>query len=136
MSGVVIVMTYVLVPFMILSLYGVMRGIDRRYLQASASLGASRFQTFWNVFFPLSLSGVWAGSLLVFITAMGFYITPMMLGGGRVQMMAVIIDNQVSNILNWGLASALACTLLLAILVIYFVFDRVLGVDRLIEGKQ
>lgn len=136
LSGVVIVMTYVLVPFMILSLYGVMRGIDRRLVRASASLGASRLQTFWYVFFPLSLPGVWAGCLLVFITAMGFYITPMMLGGGRVPMVAVLIDNQVRNILNWGLASALACTLLLAVLVIYYVFDRVLGIDRLMEGRH
>jgi putative spermidine/putrescine transport system permease protein len=135
-TGVVIAMTYVLLPLMILSLYSVMHGIEAHYLLASASLGAGRLETFWRVFFPLSLSGIWAGSLLVFITAMGFYITPIMLGGGKVQTIAVLIDSQVSHILNWGMGSALGAALLIVVLLIFFVFDRLLGVEHLLEGRR
>lgn len=135
-TGVVVGMTYVLVPFMILSLYAVMRGIDPHLLRASASLGAPPRQTFWRVFFPLSLPGVWAGCLLVFIMAIGFFITPALLGGGRVPMIATLIENQVRGVLNWGVGSALGTLLLLAALAVYYVFDRTLGVEQLFMGRQ
>jgi putative spermidine/putrescine transport system permease protein/spermidine/putrescine transport system permease protein len=136
LTGVVIGMSYVLCPFMILALYGVMQGIDKNYVRASASLGASPLQTFWRVFFPLSLPGIWAGSLLVFIMAIGFYITPALLGGGRVQMMATVIESQVRHVLNWGVGSALGVILLLSVSVIYYVFDKVLGIEHMFGARK
>ena len=135
MTGVVIGMTYVLIPFMILSLYAVMRGIDPVMLRASESLGARPTQTFWRVFLPLSLPGLWSGCLLVFIMAVGFFITPALLGGGRVPMIATLIEAQVRGVLNWGVGSALGTLLLLAVLAVYWVFDRLLGVDHLLGGR-
>ncbi|MGE5536160.1 MAG: ABC transporter permease [Acidobacteriota bacterium] len=136
MIGVTIGMTYVLVPFMILSLFSVMRNIDPAHLRASASLGASDFQTFWRIFLPQSLPGVYAGSLLVFITSIGFYITPALLGGGRVPMMATLIESQVRDVLNFGMGSALGTALLVAVLAMYYALDRVLGVEHLFGGRQ
>jgi len=135
-AAVVIGMSYVLVPFMILSIFSVMRGINPIYVKASASLGASRIETFWRVFFPLTLPGVYAGVLLVFITAMGFFITPALLGGGRVPMIAVLIESQVRGVLNFGVGSALGTLLLAGVLAIYYAFDRVLGVDALFGQKR
>ena len=136
MTGVIIGMTYVLMPFMILTLYGVMRGIDPQYIRASSSLGAHPTETFWRVFFPLSLPGVWAGSLLVFVIAIGFFVTPALLGGGRVPTVATLIESQVRGVLNWGLGSALGVVLLASVLLIYFVFDRVLGVEYMFRRRQ
>ena len=130
-TAVVIGMSYVLVPFVILSVFSVARGIDPLYLKASATLGASPLATFWRVFFPLSLPGVYAGALLVFITALGFFITPALLGGGRVPMIAVLIESQVRGVLNFGVGSALGTFLLVAVLAIYSLFDRVLGTESL-----
>ena len=130
-TAVVIGMSYVLVPFVILSVFSVARGIDPLYLKASATLGASPLATFWRVFFPLSLPGVYAGALLVFITALGFFITPALLGGGRVPMIAVLIESQVRGVLNFGVGSALGTFLLVAVLAIYYLFDRVLGTESL-----
>jgi len=131
MTAVVIGMTYVLMPFMILSLFSVMRTINPLHLRASAGLGASRLETFWRIFFPLSLPGVYAGSLLVFITAMGFFITPALLGGGRVPMIAVLIESQVRGVLNFGIGSAMGTLLLVVVLAIYYIFDRLLVVEHL-----
>ena len=131
-TSVVIGMSYVLMPFMVLSIYAVARDIEPVYLKASSSLGASPFATFWRIFFPLSLHGVYAGMLLVFITALGFFITPALLGGGRVPMIAVLIETQVRGVLNFGVGSALGTMLLVAVLLLYYVFDRVLGVQSLL----
>lgn len=134
-TAVVIGMTYVLVPFMILSVLSVARAVDPIYVKASASLGASPLNTFWRVFFPLSLPGVYAGVILVFITAIGFFITPALLGGGRVPMIAVLIDNQVRGVLNFGVGSALGTVLLIVVLAMYYVFDRFFGADSLLGAK-
>jgi putative spermidine/putrescine transport system permease protein len=135
MTGVIIGMSYVLMPIMILTLYAAMKGIDQQYIRASTSLGASPQQTFWRVFVPLSVPGIWAGSLLVFIIAIGFFVTPAILGGGRVPMMATVIESQVRGVLNWGFGSALAVVLLMSVLMVYFVFDRLLGVEYLIRRR-
>jgi putative spermidine/putrescine transport system permease protein len=134
--AVTIGMTYVLVPFMILSLLSVMRGISSSYLRASASLGASRTETFWRVYFPLSKPGVYAGCLLVFITSIGFFITPALLGGGRVPMIAVLIESQVRGVLNFGVGSALGTLLLAIVLILYYIFDRVLGVETMFGSAR
>jgi ABC-type spermidine/putrescine transport system permease subunit I len=124
-------MTQMMMPFMILSMFSVMSGIDRTLLRASASLGANRFRTFMRVFLPLSMPGVGSGSLLVFIYSLGFFITPALLGGGKAVMMSMIIEEQVSSLLNWGFASALAILLLAATFVFFFLYSRFFRIERI-----
>lgn len=133
--AVYVAMVHILLPFMILPLYSVMRGIDRNLLRAAENLGASPFHVFRRVFFPLSLPGVGAGCLLVFILALGFYITPALLGGQRDITISMLIAQQV-NLLKWGFASALALLLLVAALAVYFAFTRILGVERIYGGAR
>lgn len=128
-------MVHILLPFMILPLYTVMRGIDRTLLRAAENLGAAPAQVFRRVFFPLSIPGVGAGCSLVFILSLGFYITPALLGGQRDVTIAMLIFQQV-NQLNWGVGSALALVLLLVALLVYRVFNRMLGVERLYGGVR
>jgi putative spermidine/putrescine transport system permease protein len=128
-------MVHILLPFMILPLYAVMRGIDRNLMRAAENLGARPWQVFRSVFLPLSLPGVAAGCLLVFILALGFYITPSLLGGQRDIMISMLIQQQVVQ-LKWGFASALALALLVISLIIYLVFVRLLGVQRIFGGAR
>ena len=128
-------MIHVLLPFMILPLYAVMRGIDRSLPRAAENLGARPSQVFRWVSLPLSLPGVAAGCLLVFILALGFYITPALLGGQRDVMISMLILQQVTQ-LNWGVASALALVLLVFALAVYVAFTRILGVQRLFGGTR
>ena len=101
-AGVVIGMTHIMLPIMVLALYSVMRGIDMNLVKVSDSLGASRTQTFLRVYFPLSLPGVGAGCLLVFIFSVGFYVTPALLGGLRDTMLAMLIATQIQELLKWS----------------------------------
>jgi ABC-type spermidine/putrescine transport system permease subunit I len=128
-------MIHILLPFMILPLYSVMRGIDRNLLRAAENLGATPVAVFRRVFLPLSLPGVGAGCLLVFILGLGFYITPALLGGQRDVMISMLIQQQVT-LLKWGIASALALVLLVVALGVYVVFTRLLGVERLYGGAR
>lgn len=112
--GVTIGMTQVLLPFMIMPLYAVMRGIDLRLLHAARSLGAHPVKTFFQIYLPLSLPGVFAGATIVFILALGFYITPLLLGGPRSTMLSTLIQQQVLSLLNWGRGGAMGVVLLLA----------------------
>jgi putative spermidine/putrescine transport system permease protein len=109
--GVTIGMVHVLLPFMVLPIYSVMKGIDVDLLKAAQNLGANRRQAFLRVYVPLTLSGLATGSLLVFVSALGFFVTPALLGGRRDMMIAMLIDNQISQLLDWGLGSALAVVL-------------------------
>jgi putative spermidine/putrescine transport system permease protein len=113
-TGVVIGMAQVLMPFMILPLYSVMKGIDLRLLQAARSLGARPFKAFLDVYLPLSLPGVYAGGIIVFILSLGFYITPALLGGPRSTMLSTLVQNQVLSLLNWGRGGAMGVVLLVA----------------------
>ena len=128
-----IAMVHVLLPFMILPLYGVMRGLDDDLLRAAQSLGAAPVAVFRQVWLPLSLPGVFAGCLLVFILALGFFITPALVGGPRDLMIAVLIQQQV-DLFNWPFASALAVVLLTAALIVFAVFERSMGVARIFSG--
>ena len=128
-----IAMVHVLLPFMILPLYGVMRGLDDDLLRAAQSLGAAPVAVFRLVWLPLSLPGVFAGCLLVFILALGFFITPALVGGPRDLMIAVLIQQQV-DLFNWPFASALAVVLLTAALIVFAVFERSMGVARIFGG--
>jgi ABC-type spermidine/putrescine transport system permease subunit I len=128
-------MIHILLPFMILPLYAVMKGIDRNLLRAAGNLGASPSRVFMRIFLPLSLPGVGAGCLLVFILALGFYITPALLGGQKDVMISMLIQQQISQ-LKWGFGAALALVLLVMSLGIYGIFTRVLGVERVFGGAR
>ena len=134
MTGTFIAMTHVLLPFMVLPLYSVMRSIPARHMQAAASLGATPLQAFRRVYWPQSLPGVGAGSLLVFILAIGYYITPALVGGQSGQLISNMIAYHMQTSLNWGLAAALAAILLLAVIGLYLLYDRVIGIDRMRLG--
>jgi ABC-type spermidine/putrescine transport system permease subunit I len=128
-------MIHILLPFMILPLYAVMRGIDRNLLRAAGNLGAPPSAVFRRIFLPLSLPGVAAGCLLVFILSLGFYITPALLGGQRDVMISMLIQQQVAQI-KWGFAATLALVLLVLALGIYVVFSRLLGVERVFGSTR
>jgi ABC-type spermidine/putrescine transport system permease subunit I len=124
--GVLVVMTNMLLPYMILPILASLLSISGDLANASASLGASPLRTFWRVTFPLSLPGVSAGSLLVFIVSLGFFITPALVGGPKQTMISNLIDFNVREVLNWPFAYALATTLLVGTLILYFIYIRVL----------
>lgn len=115
-----------LLPYMILSLYSVLEGIDRNLLTASASLGAGKTYSFVKVYFPLSLNGVANGCVMVFVMAMGYYITPALLGGGDTPVISQYIDDQVSKLLNWNTGSAAAFVLLIATMIILTFSNKLL----------
>jgi ABC-type spermidine/putrescine transport system permease subunit I len=127
-------MVQVLLPFMILPLFSVMKGIDRDLLKASYSLGASPAKTFLRVYLPMSAPGVAAGFILVFILSLGFFITPALLGGRKDVLIAMLIENQISELLNWGFAAALAVVLFCMTIVILTLFNRFVGLDKLTSG--
>lgn len=132
--GVVVAMTHILLPFMILPLVSVMRGISPAYVRAARSLGATPATAFWRVYLPQSLPGISAGVLLVFILALGYYITPALLGGASDQMMSFFIADNLSRSLNWGLASALGALLLAGVLLLYAVYERTVGLTNVRLG--
>lgn len=122
--GVYIAMTYVLLPFMILPIYGVMKGISPVAVRAALSLGARPRVAFWRVYLPQTLPGISAGCLLVFIMAIGYYITPALVGGADDQMISYFIAFYTNQTLNWGMAAALGLILLAATLLLYTVYAR------------
>ena len=132
-TGTIIAMTHVLLPFMILPLYSVMRTIPPSYARAARSLGATSWTTFRRVYLPQTLPGIAAGSLLVFILAVGYYITPALVGGADGQLFSNLIQFHMSKS-NWSLAAALAAMLLVSILLLYWLYDRLIGIDRLKFG--
>lgn len=123
-TAVLIGMVHVLMPFFVFPVYAVMRRINPDLLLAAEGLGASRWSAFWHVYLPLTVSGVVAGASLVFILAIGFFITPALLGGGRVIMMAVLIEQEIREFLNWELGGALSLILLVATLAVYALLNR------------
>ncbi len=130
-TGVLIGMIHVMVPYAVLTLYANMRGIDAGLVSAARSLGASRFQAFRMVFFPLTAPGLVGAGLLVFILSLGFYITPALLGGGKVLMIAEYVAVQINDTLRWGLGTMLAATLMIAVLGVLWALSRVVDVKRL-----
>jgi ABC-type spermidine/putrescine transport system permease subunit I len=125
-AGVIIGMSHILLPFMVLPIFAVMRRIDPELGRAAANLGASPSSAFLRVFVPLSLPGVVAGSLLVFVLALGFFITPALLGGLRDQMISQLIVQQVQQRLDWGFGTAMSVLLMAATLAILFVASRMI----------
>lgn len=131
--GTVIVMTHILLPFMVLPLYSVMKTIPPSYARAARSLGATSWTTFRRIYLPQTLPGIAAGSLLVFILAVGYYITPALVGGADGQLISNFIDFHMDKS-NWSLAAAIAALLLVAVLILYWLYDRLIGIDRLKLG--
>jgi putative spermidine/putrescine transport system permease protein len=122
--GVVIAMSHVLLPFMVLPIFSVMIGIPKQLMMAAASLGASPVRVFREVLLPLSMRGVVSGSLLVFMSALGYYITPALIGGAQDQMISSVIAYYATGAANWGMAGALGLVLLVATIILYTVYVR------------
>lgn len=134
-SAVVIAMAHVLLPFMILPIYGALRSIPNDYIRAAAVLGATRMWTFLDVVLPLSLAGIASGSLLVFLTSLGFFITPALLGSPQELMIATLVSQQVREVLDWPFASALVGVLTLFVTVLALIFSKALRFDRLMGAE-
>ncbi len=132
--GTIVAMTHILLPFMILPLYSVMKTIPPSYVRAAKSLGATNFTAFRRVYFPQSVPGIGAGCILVFILAIGYYITPELVGGTTGTFISNRIAYHISSSLNWGLAAALGSILLAAVLILYWVYDRIVGIDNVNLG--
>ncbi len=130
-TGTIIAMTHILLPFMILPLYSVMRTINPSYVRAARSLGASSWVAFRRIYLPQTLPGIGAGSLLVFILAVGYYITPALVGGASGQLISNLIAFHMQNSLNWSPAAALAALLLAVIALLYWLYDRLVGIDKM-----
>ncbi|HEY0484798.1 MAG TPA: ABC transporter permease [Mycobacteriales bacterium] len=135
LTGVLFGMVQVTLPFAVLPIYATMRTIDRRLVQAAEGLGARPSSAFWRVFVPLTAPGVAAGSLLVFIQALGFYITPTLLGGPKNMMVGELIVQQVSSVLNFGFAAALATVLLVTTFLLLAVASRFVDLRRYVMGR-
>ncbi|WP_233253404.1 ABC transporter permease [Paracoccus binzhouensis] len=133
-TGTIIAMTHILLPFMILPLYSVMRTINPSYVRAARSLGATSWTAFRRIYFPQTLPGLGAGALLVFILAVGYYITPALVGGSSGQLISNLIAMHMTQTLNWSMAAALATLLLVGVLILYWVYDRLVGIDNLKLG--
>lgn len=133
-TGVLIGMTHILLPYMILAIYSVMKGVSPVYMRAAQSLGAHPVTAFVRVYIPQTLPGVGAGVFLVFVLALGYYITPALLGGAGDEMISQLIASQTNEQLNWGLAGALSFYLVVFAALFYFIFNRLVGIDRLRFG--
>ena len=136
LNGTLIGMVHIMLPFLVLPLYAAMRRIDRHALQAAANLGASPVQAFWQIFVPLSLPGVVAGSLIVFVLCLGFYVTPAVLGGGKVILVSMQITAILEDQFNWGAASALGVVLLVSTFAVLLVASRFLKLDSVMFGRR
>ena len=133
-TGTVISMVHILLPFMILPLYSVMRTIPPSYMRAARSMGSTGFYAFRRVYFPLTVPGIAAGTLLVFILTIGFYITPALVGGSEGILISNLIADHIRSTLNWSLGSALGAILLAIVLILYWLYNKIVGVDNLKFG--
>jgi len=133
-TGTVVAMTHILLPFMILPLFSVMKTIPKSYVRAAVSLGAHPWKAFWKVYFPNTGAGIGAGSILVFIIAIGYYITPALVGGSSGTFISNRIAYHISNSLNWGLGAALGVILLGIVLALFVLYDRIVGINNMKLG--
>jgi putative spermidine/putrescine transport system permease protein len=133
-NGTVIVMTQILLPFMILPLYSVMKTIPPTYMRAAQNLGATPTMAFIRVYMPQTIPGIGAGCILVFIVAIGYYITPELVGGKDGRLIGNMVAYHMQRSLNWGLAAAMGSILLFTILVLYWLYDKIIGIDNMKMG--
>ncbi|WP_306113839.1 MULTISPECIES: ABC transporter permease [unclassified Roseovarius] len=134
LNGTLIGMVHIMLPFLVLPTYGAMKAIDRDYLKAAANMGASPARAFWTVFFPLSTPGLFAGALMVFVLCLGFFVTPAVLGGGKVIMVSMKIVSNIELFVNWGAASALGVVLLVLTVVVLWIASRFLKLEQMTGG--
>ncbi len=134
-SGTLIGMAHIMLPFLILPLYANMRAIDKDCLKAAANLGATPTRAFWTVFFPLSIPGLLAGLLIVFVICLGFYVTPAVLGGGKIIMAAMKISSNIELYFSWGAASALGVVLLIVTMLILYIASKLVSIDQIGGNK-
>jgi len=133
-TGTIIAMTHILLPFMILPLFSVMKTIPPSWVRAARSMGATPFTAFRRVYLPNTIVGMGAGGILVFILAIGYYITPALVGGTNGTLISNFIAHHISTSLNWGLAAALGAILLGIVLVLYILYDKVVGISNMRLG--
>jgi putative spermidine/putrescine transport system permease protein len=133
-TGTIVAMTHILLPFMILPLFSVMKTIPPSWVRAARSMGATPFTAFRRVYLPNTIAGIGAGGILVFILAIGYYITPALVGGTKGTLISNFIAYHVSTSLNWGLAAALGTILLLLVLALYILYDKVVGISNMKLG--
>ena len=133
-NGTVIVMTQILLPFMILPIFSVMKTIPPSYMKAAQNLGATPTLAFIRVYMPQTIPGVGAGCILVFIVAIGYYITPELVGGKDGRLIGNMVAYHMQRSLNWGLAAAMGTILLVVILILYWIYDRIVGIDNMKMG--
>ena len=136
LNGTLVGMVHIMLPFLVLPLYGSMRTISFDYIKAASNLGASPSRAFWSVFFPLSLPGLFAGMVVVFVLCLGFFVTPAVLGGGKVVMVSMKIETLIDLFFNFGTASALGVVLLVLTLAVLFLAHRLLHLDRVLGGGR
>lgn len=134
-TGTTIGMAHILLPFLVLPLFATMQGIDRDLLKAGAALGGSPAFVFWRVFFPLSLPGLTAGALLVFVLSIGYYVTPQLLGGGSTVMIGQLIQRNIELFSSWGAASAVSMMLLAIVMAVFLLMSRFLSLDRVFGAR-
>jgi putative spermidine/putrescine transport system permease protein/spermidine/putrescine transport system permease protein len=134
MTGTLIGMVHIMLPFLILPVYSAMKQIDRDLLKAASNLGASPRRAFWTVFFPLSTPGLFAGALMVFVLCLGFFVTPAVLGGGKVIMVSMKIVSNIELFVNWGAASALGVVLLTLTVFVLWIASRFLNLENIAGG--
>jgi len=130
-TAVIVGMVHILLPFMILPIYSVLKNLDRNLLRAARNLGASATMAFLKVTFPLSLPGVGAGVMFTFILSLGFFITPALLGGPKTLMISTLIEQQINRLLNWDFAGAISVILLLTTIIVVVIFDKIVGLDKI-----
>lgn len=131
--GVTIGMTYIMLPFIILPLRGVIKAIEPGILQAAALCGATKWQSLWRVLIPLALPGIASGALMVFVMSLGYFVTPALLGGTANMMVAEMIAQFVQSLVNWGMGGAAALVLLVVTLLLYTLQLRLFGVGRIVQ---
>jgi putative spermidine/putrescine transport system permease protein len=132
--GTIVAMTHIQLPFTLLPIYSVMKTISPTHVRAARSLGAGPFYAFWRVYFPQTVPGIAAGCLLTFILSLGYYITPALVGGPTDQMVSNLVSTAINQENNWGKASALGAILLFVTMVIFFIYNKVIGVDKMKFG--
>jgi putative spermidine/putrescine transport system permease protein/spermidine/putrescine transport system permease protein len=136
MAGTLIGMVHIMLPFLVLPVLNSMRSIDQECMKAAANLGASPTRAFWTVFLPLSLPGLFAGALLVFVICLGFYVTPAVLGGGKIIMVSNQIANDIELFFNWGAASSLGVVLLVSTMVLLWLASRLTRLEQLLGASR
>jgi ABC-type spermidine/putrescine transport system permease subunit I len=134
-TGTAIGMVHIMLPFMVLPLYASMKAVDRDLFRAAANLGATPINVFWQIFVPMTIPGLFAGVVLVFVLCLGFYVTPAVLGGGRVMMWSMQIERSIAVYADWGAASALGVVLLVVTLAILAIVAKLVGAKNLSGGR-